>query len=497
MIRLDDLAHRVGADLLGPVGADHAEVRAVAATQVSEVEHDSRLVKPGALFACIPGATADGHDFADAAIRAGAEALLVDRPIPAPVPCLVVKSVRRALGPISAAVHGDPSQQLDVVGVTGTNGKTTTVRLIAGLLRATGSGVSEIGTLTGMRTTPEAPELQRQLASAASRGDRAVAIEVSSHALDQHRVDGCLFRVAAFTNLGRDHLDYHGSREHYFAAKARLFSPGTAEQAVIDVTTEAGRRLADMAAAAMPVIEIGHGTTELLTADARSSLFRWRGRPVHLPLGAAFNVANAAVAAEVAVALGLDPSLVAEQLAGASQIPGRFESVDAGQDFSVIVDYAHTPEGLAAVLGAARDLAKRRLIVVFGAGGERDRQKRPAMGRVASALADRMVVTNDNPRSEDPAKIIAGIAGGMSRAPDVVEPDRRLAVRHAIAAARRGDVVVIAGKGHETTQTIGAEVLDFDDRLIALEELDRRQTRDRARQHERTPDGNRTRQDKR
>ena len=271
------------------------------------MEHDSRRVAAGALFACIPGASADGHRYAADAVAAGAVALLAERPVDATVPCLVVESVRRAVGPAAAAVHGHPCRRLDVAGVTGTNGKTTTVRLLAGLLRAAGRDTVEVGTLTGRLTTPEAGDLQRILARAADRGASAAAVEVSSHGLAQHRVDGCRFRVAAFTNLGRDHLDYHGSVEDYFAAKARLFVRALTERAVVDVSSPWGRRLADLAASEVPVTEIDGRDVELLDSDARSSVFRWRGRTVALPMGGAFNRADAVLAAETAVALGLAP----------------------------------------------------------------------------------------------------------------------------------------------------------------------------------------------
>lgn len=473
MTTVGALARDLEADLVAP-GHRHGRRGAAEAalTPVGDVEHDSRRVRPGALFACIPGATADGHRFAADAVASGAVALLVERPVDADAPCLVVESVRRAVGPAAAAVHGHPSRRLDLAGVTGTNGKTTTVRLVADLLRGAGRDAVEIGTLTGSLTTPEATDLQRTLAEAASRGARAAAVEVSSHGLAQHRVDGCRFRVAAFTNLGHDHLDYHGSVQEYFAAKARLFTSGLAERAVVDVTSPWGRRLAAAVAAEVPVVEVDQRDTELLDADARSSVFRWRGRTVALPMAGAFNRANAVLAAEVAVALGLGPDAVAAGLAGASQVPGRFESVDAGQDFAVIVDYAHTPDGLAAVLEAARDLTDRSLTVVFGAGGERDRGKRPEMGAAAARLADRVIVTSDNPRSEDPARIIDEIVGGMDRAPDMRDADRRLALRHAVATARRGDTVVIAGKGHETSQTTAAGTIVFDDRAVVREELE-------------------------
>ena len=474
MIGLGELARAVGASTVQPRDGGHAQdPSATAAPEVRDVAHDSRLVGPGTLFACIPGAADDGHRYAGEAVSAGAVGLLTERALPASVPCLVVDSVRRALGPASAAVHGHPCRRLDVTGVTGTNGKTTVVRLLAGLLRTAGRDALEIGTLTGTLTTPEATDLQRALARALHRGASAAVVEVSSHGLAQHRVDGCRFRVAAFTNLGRDHLDYHGSMEDYFAAKARLFTSDLSEMAVVDVTSEWGRRLAAAAGSEIRVIEVDQRDVEVVAADARSSMFRWRGLTVTLPMAGAFNRANAVLAAEVAVATGMDPAEAAQGLAGAAPVPGRFEPVHAGQDFAVIIDYAHTPDGLAVALQAARSLTEQSLTVVFGAGGERDRGKRPEMGAVADRLADRVIVTSDNPRSEDPATIISEIVAGMSRTPDRCEPDRRLALRHAVSAARAGDTVLIAGKGHETSQTIGSERLPFDDRDVVTEEISR------------------------
>lgn len=472
MTSLRELARLLEADLLVP-GHPSRSRNPPESVAVSDVEHDSRRVVPGALFACIPGSASDGHQFTGEAVSAGAVALLVERPIRAPVPRLVVESVRQALGPAAAAVHGHPDRQLDIAGVTGTNGKTTTVRLVAGLLRAAGRDAAEIGTLTGTLTTPEATDLQRVLADAVSQGASAAVVEVSSHGLAQHRLNGCRFRVAAFTNLGLDHLDYHGSLEEYFAAKARLFRSDRTEQAVVDVTSDWGRRLADMVKSELPVLEVDQHKIELVDADARSSVFRWRGQEVRLPLPGAFNRANAVLAAEVAVALGVSPGAAAAGLANAAPVPGRFESVHAGQDFAVIVDYAHTPDGLAAVLQAARSLTERSLIAVFGAGGDRDRRKRPEMGATAERLADRVILTSDNPRSEDPGQIIDEIVNGMSRPPDRRDTDRRRALRHALSIARRGDTVVIAGKGHETSQTIGDSRLAFDDRDVVSEEIAR------------------------
>ena len=474
MIGLGELARAVGASMVLPRNPGRKQdPPAAVAPEVSDVAHDSRLVRPGAVFACIPGAADDGHRYAGEAVSAGAVGLLAERAVPASVPCLVVDSVRRALGPASAEVHGHPCRRLDVTGVTGTNGKTTVVRLIAGLLQAAGRDALEIGTLTGTLTTPEATDLQRTLARALYGGADSAVVEVSSHGLAQHRVDGCRFRVAAFTNLGRDHLDYHGSMEDYFAAKARLFTSGLSETAVVDVSGEWGRRLATVAASEIGVVEVDQRDIEVVAADAGSSTFRWRGQTVTLPMAGAFNRGNAVLAAEVAVATGMDPAAVAEGLARAAPVPGRFEPVRAGQDFTVIIDYAHTPDGLSVALQAARSLTEQSLIVVFGAGGERDRGKRPEMGAVADRLADRVIVTSDNPRSEDPAKIHAEIVAGMSRSPDRCEPDRRLALRHAVSLARAGDTVLIAGKGHETSQTIGSERLPFDDRDVVIQEIAR------------------------
>jgi UDP-N-acetylmuramoyl-L-alanyl-D-glutamate--2,6-diaminopimelate ligase len=438
---------------------------------VGDVEHDSRRVGAGALFCCVPGVNADGHDHAAAAVEAGAVALLAEHPLDLGVPEILVSSVRRAMGPAASVVHGDPSTDLSVIGVTGTNGKTTTVRLVTSILTALGVRVREVGTLTGSRTTPEAPELQRLFADARRAGDQVVAMEVSSHALDQFRVDGTHFRVVGFTNLGVDHLDHHGTIDDYFEAKRRLFVGGFGELAVIDTRGVWGRTLAD--GIEMPCVTIDDAHLVGARTGPLSSSFEWRGVDVHLPLAGMFNVANAIMAAEIVHGLGHSPLDIAAALAAAPTVPGRFETIEEGQDFVVVVDYAHTPDGLEAVLGAAREVTQRSLVVVFGAGGDRDRSKRPQMGEVARRLADRVVVTSDNPRGEAPEAIISGIVSGMDRPPELVEVDRRAAIRHALAGARKGDVVLIAGKGHESTQTVGDEVIDFDDRDVARDELRR------------------------
>lgn len=459
--RLDAVAGRLGVT----VSARDAIV------VVGDVEHDSRRVGPRALFCCVPGVNTDGHDHAADAVAAGAVALLVERPLDLGVPQLVVPSVRQAMGPAASLVHGDPSTDLMVIGVTGTNGKTTTVRLVTSILTALGVRAREIGTLTGARTTPEAPELQRVFADARRAGDQVVAMEVSSHALDQHRVDGTHFRVVGFTNLGVDHLDHHGTIDDYFEAKRRLFRGGFAEFGVIDTRGVWGRTLVDGLELPHVIIDDSH----LVGAQTGplSSRFEWRGVDVDLPLAGIFNVANAIMAAEIVHGLGHTPAEIAAALAQAPTVPGRFEPIEEGQDFTVVVDYAHTPDGLEAVLAAAREVTERSLVVVFGAGGDRDRSKRPQMGEVARRLADRVVVTSDNPRGEAPEAIIAGIVSGMDRPPELVEIDRRTAIRHALAGARKGDVVLIAGKGHESTQTVGDEITEFDDRDVARDELRR------------------------
>ena len=496
MIGLNQLAQAVNATVVGEVA-------------VVDVEHDSRSVRPGALFACIRGADHDGHDFAGEAIERGAVALLVEAPVPGPVsgpvPNLVVPSVRAALGPAAAEVHGNPSHRLDLIGVTGTNGKTTTVHLLAQILNATGRPCDEIGTLTGARTTPEASEIQRRLSYSVANGRRAVAMEVSSHALAQHRVDGCRFRVAVFTNLDPEHIDFHGTLEDYRAAKARLFTKNLSKKAVVwteEAEEDDGKRMAETAKAeGMPVTEVGPDDVQVLELKLGSSRFRWQGLEVKVPLSGRFNINNAVLAAETAVELEVDSAMVVEALEKVTPPPGRFEIVDIGQDDEyqlpkVVVDYAHTPDALQAVLAEAREFTCQRLWVVFGAGGDRDRSKRSEMGVAAAKAADRLVVTNDNPRSEDPDQIIKeivkgikrsrypkepngllavcrAIAGaiGVKRSHYLVEPDRKKAIRRAIAEAEAGDVIVIAGKGHETTQTIGSKSIWFDDREVARKAL--------------------------
>ena len=440
------------------------------------------------LFCCVPGRERDGHDFADEAIAAGAVALLTERALPVDVAQVVVDDARAATGIVAATLHGHPSLDLVVVGVTGTNGKTTTTHLVANILREAGTRTEVLGTLSGARTTPEAPDLQRRLAAWRDEGVGAVAMEVSSHALALHRVDGTRFAVGVFTNLGRDHLDFHGTMEAYFQAKARLFAPEFLDRAVVNLDSPHGRLLAD--APLVPTDGFSLRDADVRHLGSDRSEFVWRGHDVHLGLGGEFNVANALAAAGAASALGIPDSVIAAGLSRPVRVPGRFEVVDAGQPFSVVVDFAHTPDGLDALLRAATPLVgvppatvadegRGRVTVVFGCGGERDTEKRPLMGAVAALGADRVVVTSDNSRGEPTDAIIDAVVEGYERTHPrrsrslVVEPDRRAAIAAALTDADAGDIVLVAGKGHEVTQDIGGVVTGFDDVAVAIEELGR------------------------
>jgi UDP-N-acetylmuramoyl-L-alanyl-D-glutamate--2,6-diaminopimelate ligase len=450
------------------------ELRGDASVDVTAVTHDSRQVHPGSLFCCVPGRVTDGHDFAPAAVRAGAVALLCERPLDIGGAEVVVDDARAAMGPVAAAFHGHPSRALHVVGVTGTNGKTTTTLLLQHVLSTTGRPTGAIGTLAGTRTTPEATELQALLARFRDDGKIVVAMEVSSHALALDRVRGTHFRVAVFTNLTQDHLDFHGTIEQYFAAKARLFEPEYAERAVVNADDPHGALLAD--AARVPTTMYSMREVDDLDVGALASTGRWRGHALRVPLGGAFNVSNALAALTVAVELGVDAADAVDAIASAPPVPGRFEVIDEGQPFRVVVDFAHTPDGVDQVLRAARTVTpKGRVVVVFGAGGDKDRDKRPLMGAAAARWADVVIVTSDNPRHEDPQAIADAIVEGTrgTNADVRVELDRRAAIALAFAEARPGDMVVVAGKGHEIEQIVGDRVVPFDDRLVVREELQR------------------------
>jgi UDP-N-acetylmuramoyl-L-alanyl-D-glutamate--2,6-diaminopimelate ligase len=459
-VRLDRLLGQV--DVLETRG-DPARV------DVRAIAFNAAEVVPGALYCCLPGSRFDGHDFAPDAVAAGASALLCERLLPLDVVQIRVGAgrVRAAMAQVAAAFHGHPADSLRVVGVTGTNGKTTVTHLLMAIFEANGWPTAVMGTLDGGLTTPDAPSVQRSLASYRDAGRMAVAMEVSSHALIQHRVDAIRFVVAIFTNLSQDHLDYHRTMDAYFSAKSLLFTPERTDTGVVNTDDPWGRRLLESAAIDLRSFSLADAVD--LEMGMVGSTFRWEGRAVTLNLSGRFNVANALAAAAAARQLGIDPGVVAEGLSGLRGVPGRFEMVEAGQCFKAVVDYAHTPSALEQVLTAARHAAGTdgRVVVVFGCGGDRDRLKRPEMGRIAATLADLAVLTSDNPRSEDPLAIIAEVRGGVDR-PDrlVVEPDREAAIALAVSSARPGDVVVVAGKGHETGQRIGERTLDFDDRVV-------------------------------
>ena len=477
-------------------GVDVLALRGDPGVEIAALTHDSRRVRPGACFACVPGATTDGHAHAPAAVEAGAVALLVERELDLGATEAELQSVRSALGPIAARLHGDPSRAMRCLGVTGTNGKTTTTYLLEAVGRAAGERVGLVGT-TGARvdgkpvpldhTTPEATELQELLARMHASGVATVAMEVSSHALEQRRIDGTWFAAVGFTNLSHEHLDYHRTIESYFEAKARLFQREHTAAAAIGIDDPHGRvLLSRVRGDGLPVVTYALDApdadvaAEAITLDRDGARFTLCDRrsgataAVELTLLGRFNVANAVAATAIALVAGFDLETVADGLSTTIVVPGRFERVALGQPFTVLVDYAHTPDALATALDAGRALAgSHRVIVVFGCGGERDREKRPMMGRVAAAGADLAVLTSDNPRGEDAAAIAGEVLEGLRVGPaeTVIELDRRAAIRFAVANAAPGDVVVIAGKGHEVEQTAGGVSRPFDDRVVARDEL--------------------------
>jgi UDP-N-acetylmuramoyl-L-alanyl-D-glutamate--2,6-diaminopimelate ligase len=441
--------------------------------EVTAVAESLNQVVPGALFGCVKGSTVDGHDLAPQAVEKGAVALLVERHLDLDVPQVEVEDVRKALGACAAEFWGHPADRLEMVGVTGTNGKTTTTHLLTEVFAFAGRKAKVLGTLSGHFTTPPAVDLHRVLAEMVGEGADTVSMEVSSAGLAQHRVEGVKFRVGVFTNLSQDHLDYHGSMERYFEAKAKLFEAHVCEVAVINVDDPWGRLLADNVS--VPVSEVSMNDADALMMRPDRSKFSWRGHGVDLPLVGSFNVYNALCAAAAAEAAGISRSVIAEALSKVSPVPGRFEVIDGTQPFGVIVDFAHTPDGLDNVLSVASSLAEAdggRVIAVFGCGGDRDQDKRPKMGAVAEKYSAAIFVTNDNPRSEDPQDIANQILAGMSLRSDVVvELDRAKAIGSALATAQQGDVVVIAGKGHESTQEAKGVKTAFDDRLEAARAL--------------------------
>jgi len=502
-VRLDALvAVAGGARIVGDGSVD-----------VADLAYDSRKVEPGTLFFCVPGEQVDGHDFGMAAVDAGAGALVVERELEVDVPQLVVPDARAAMAPLAARFFGDPTAELKVAGVTGTNGKTTTAFLLWKILEKVGveNGGVQCGLLgtvkqvvggvetNAERTTPEAIDLQGVFRQMLDGKDRACAMEVSSHALTLHRCDAINFAVAVFTNLTQDHLDFHEDMKDYFEAKRLLFEMGPGA-AIVNVDDEYGRDLAAYLEKAGRVdcvtfsaegneADIVATDVVLKPTGAEFNVVEWLGGKKtsagarHYPpagvvrtrLPGRFNVSNALAAFAAAVSMGVDPDAAAAALEEVAPPPGRLEPIDEGQPFAVLVDYAHTPDSLENVLRAAGEMTAGRVISVFGAGGDRDRGKRPLMGRAGAELSDLAIVTSDNPRSEDPEAIVSEVAAGAARGAEVeLEVDRRAAIARALATAGVGDVVVIAGKGHEQGQEFeNGRKIPFDDREVAREELRR------------------------
>jgi UDP-N-acetylmuramoyl-L-alanyl-D-glutamate--2,6-diaminopimelate ligase len=442
-----------------------------APVEISDLAYDARAVVPGALFFCVPGARFDGHDFAAEAVQRGAAALVVERSLDVSVPQLVVADARNAMAVAADEFFGRPTKSLQVAGVTGTNGKTTTAYLLYSILGAAGRNPGLLGTVEtrvgderrpAVRTTAEAIDLQRTFREMLDAGNESVALEATSHGSELHRLDRVRFDVLVFTNLTQDHLDFHGSMERYFDAKRRLFARGV--RAVVNIDDDYGRRLAD---------DLEDVTTFGFAEDAEIRPDALAG--VDLLLRGRFNQLNALGALAAARVLGIGDRAIAAGIAAVRAVPGRMEEIDEGQPFVVLVDYAHTPDALENVLRTAREFAAGRVICVFGAGGDRDREKRPLMGAVASTFADLVIVTSDNPRSEQPDAIVTEIAAGAKRDVTVLV-DRRAAIEAAVGWAHPGDVVVIAGKGHEQGQETRGEKTPFDDREVARDALRRLRT---------------------
>jgi UDP-N-acetylmuramoyl-L-alanyl-D-glutamate--2,6-diaminopimelate ligase len=463
-----------------------SEVTGARPVEVGDLAYDTRKVRSGALFFCVPGMRVDGHELAWEAIERGAVALVVERALEVGVPQLVVADARAAMAVAADAFFGEPTKELELAGVTGTNGKTTTAFLLHSMLDVAGRKPGLVGTvdwIVGAErrpapfTTPEAIDLQRLFREMIDAGDRSAAVEASSHGSALRRLDRVRFDVLVFTNLSQDHLDLHGTMEEYFQAKRALFTGVQPPPAAVGVGDEWGRRLAaDLSDAhRAPLVTFGLAEEaelrpEALEVTPEGSTFRVAGMDIRTPLRGLFNVENVLGAVAAGLLLDLDEHAIAEGIARVDEVPGRFQVIDEGQPFAVLVDFAHTPDSLETVLRSARELADGRVIVVFGAGGDRDRGKRPLMGKVAGERADLAIVTSDNPRSEEPLAIIQDVLQGAGL--DVeIDPDRRSAIHRAISLAGAGDVVVIAGKGHEQGQEIAGVVQPFDDRDVAREAL--------------------------
>jgi UDP-N-acetylmuramoyl-L-alanyl-D-glutamate--2,6-diaminopimelate ligase len=471
-VHLDALIRALGPD----------EVTNERQVEIADLAYDTRRVTSGAAFFCVRGERVDGHDLAWEAVERGAAVLVGERQLDVDVPVLVVPSVREAMAVAADAFFGEPTKELELAGVTGTNGKTTTTFLLRAILAAAGRRPGLVGTVEwevgGQRreapfTTPEAIDLQRLFREMLDVGDRSAAVEASSHGAALRRLDRVRFDALVFTNLSQDHLDLHGTMDEYFAAKRRLFVGAAPPPAAVNVGDEWGRKLAEDLEDAhrAPLVTYAleapaEVRPEGLEVGPGGSRFRAAGIEIETRLRGRFNVENVLGAVAAGLLLDVDEDAIAEGVGSVSGVPGRFEAIEEGQPFAIVVDYAHTPDSLATVLQAARDLGGGRVIVVFGAGGDRDRGKRPLMGRVAADLADVAIVTSDNPRSEEPLAIIQDVLQGTGL--DVeIDPDRRSAIVRAVSLAEEGDVVVVAGKGHEQGQEVDGVVSPFDDREVA------------------------------
>lgn len=474
------LADMVGGSVVGS-GED---------TSISDVVHDSRQAGPGSLYVAVRGGTVDGHDFVPAAVAGGAAAICVDHPLASGVPEIVVGDTRRVMGHLASAVHDFPSHALSVVGVTGTNGKTTVTHYVESIAGIAGLETGLVGTIHARAggstipstlTTPEGPEFQRLLADMRDQGVDLVAVEVSSHALELGRVGGTRFAVAAYTNISQDHLDFHGDMAAYRAAKERLFTDYEVGTAVINIDDPWGAEMAARYPA--DLITVGQGgdfsVHSVATYPSHSEFVVASpsgDRALVAPVVGEFNIANLVLAAACCVAAGIGTDRVLEAAAGVRGVPGRFEVVSGDDPITVIVDYAHTPEGVATVVETARRLSEGRVIALLGAGGDRDRAKRPAMGEALSR-ADLAIVTSDNPRTEEPAAIASAVLSGVGNGTEhLLVLDRRTAIDMAIDRAGDGDVVLVLGRGHEPMQDLGTEKVPFDDREVASASLARRRS---------------------
>ena len=454
-----------------------ASIHGDTSIRISGISQDSRLLQKGDLFCCVRGDTFDGHEFVAQAIDKGAVALLVDKhddSVPIEIVQIEVADVRAVLGNVAAAAFEFPARSLMLVGITGTNGKTTTAVILQSILNASGRSTEVIGTLSGVHTTPEAIDAHALLRTFLDAGTQAVVMEVSSHALVLNRVGGLVFDIAVFTNLSHDHLDFHGTQEAYFAAKAKLFDPSLARRGVVNIDDSHGRRLIDAQPIAMT--PFSRDDADDVTVTIGHVGFTWRGIAIEVPIGGDFTVINTLAAITTADLLGVSLEDIRIGCAAVASVPGRFEVVPNDAGFDVIVDFAHTPEGLDGLLRGVRNLTRGRVIAVFGCGGDRDVAKRPRMGSIAAALADEVIVTSDNPRGEKPEMIISSIISGISEPTTTVRAivNRAEAIESAINTARRGDIVVIAGKGHEKTQEIDGVLTPFNDIEVATVALQNR-----------------------